>query len=81
MFSGLVEAKVAVLGLEPEPGGVRLKLARPASYTDLVCGDSIAISGCCLTLIELDDSSISFQAGQETLGRTGLGRLGDRRPG
>ncbi len=78
MFSGLVEAKTEVLRIEQEPGGIRLVLARPALFTDIALGDSIAIQGCCLTVVALDNDSMSFQAGEETLSRTGLAAL---RPG
>ena len=38
-------------------------------------GDSIAINGCCLTVVDLQDGTWSFQAGPETLAKTTLGRL------
>ena len=44
---------------------------------DAGMGDSIAINGCCLTAVEIQDSKIVFQAGEETLSRTNLGRLRD----
>ncbi len=53
MFSGLIEAKTQLVALLPEPGGVRLQLAMPASFDDVSLGDSIAVQGCCLTVIEL----------------------------
>lgn len=75
MFSGLVEAKTSVLELLPEPGGVRLRLQRPDFFDDVNLGDSIATQGCCLTVVALDNYSMSFQAGEETLSRTSLGAL------
>ena len=75
MFSGLVEATARIVDLMEEPGGVRLVLERPREYTDAMLGDSIAIQGCCLTVVELTDRSLSFQAGRETLSRTTLGQL------
>ncbi len=66
MFSGLVEATARIVELMEEPGGVRLVLERPDDYTDAKLGDSIAIQGCCLTVVELTDRSLSFQAGRET---------------
>ena len=75
MFSGLVEAKTKVAGIEREGVGVRLTLVRPGGFTDLSIGDSIATQGCCLTVIDLTDDSMSFQAGEETLSRTTLGKL------
>jgi riboflavin synthase len=80
MFSGLVEATTRIAARIEEPGGVRLVLERPAAYTDLRLGDSIAIQGCCLTVVELPNSQMSFQAGRETLSRTSLGsrKAGDK---
>lgn len=75
MFSGLVEAKVAVQSITAEPGGVRLNLERPQIFSDIAMGDSIATQGCCLTVVEHTDAIMGFQAGEETLARTGLGRL------
>ena len=75
MFSGLVEATARIIDLLEEPGGVRLVLERPNEYTDAKLGDSIALHGCCLTVVEITDRSLSFQAGRETLSRTSLGQL------
>ncbi len=38
-------------------------------------GDSIAMNGCCLTVVEINDSICWFELGAETLSRTSLGRL------
>ena len=38
-------------------------------------GDSIALNGCCLTVVAIDGATWSFQAGSETLSRTNLGVL------
>ncbi len=75
MFSGLVEARVPVDKIQPEDGGIRLRLVRPAEFDDVRIGDSIAVQGCCLTVIELSEGTMSFQAGLETLSRTTLGSL------
>ncbi len=80
MFSGLVETMSGVLAIEQEPGGIRLRVERPRTFDDVRMGDSIANNGCCLTVVACDDGQMSFQAGQETLSKTTLGRLevGDR---
>ncbi|MCR9291288.1 MAG: riboflavin synthase [bacterium] len=75
MFSGLVEATARVLHIDPEPGGIRLSIQRPADFHDVALGDSIAVSGCCLTVVQVDEAQLSFQAGQETLSKTILGGL------
>jgi len=58
---------------------------RPPLFTGLVeekgaVRDSIAINGCCLTVVELDGDLLTFQAGSETLSRTNLGQLSDGSP-
>ena len=75
MFSGLVEAKTQILSIESEPGGVRLVLKRPLLFQDCALGDSIAVQGCCLTIVAASERSLEFQAGKETLSKTTLGRL------
>jgi len=75
MFTGLVEALATVVELQPDPPGVRLTIEVPASIDDVKIGDSIALNGCCLTVVEANRSRLSFQAGDETLRRTNLGRL------
>ncbi len=75
MFSGLVESLTEITVVEPEPGGIRLTIRRPDAYSDVVIGDSIAISGCCLTVVDLLPESLGFQAGEETLAKTKLGKL------
>jgi riboflavin synthase len=80
MFSGLVETKATIIRVIQEPGGIRLVIERPAIYEDIRLGDSIAIQGCCLTVVSLDEKSMSFQAGQETLSKTTLGQLASGAP-
>ncbi|MEZ6149091.1 MAG: riboflavin synthase [Pirellulaceae bacterium] len=73
MFSGLIEAKAQIVALQPEPGGIRLQLTTPANFDDVSLGDSIAVQGCCLTVVDMSDGLLSFQAGRETLAKTSLG--------
>lgn len=42
---------------------------------DVAIGDSVAIHGCCLTVVGIDDGTWRFQAGRETLSLTNLGHL------
>lgn len=74
MFTGLVEAQARLLAVAAEPAGKRFTVARPRGFSDCNLGDSIAINGCCLTIVELDEIQMVFQAGEETLSRTTLGR-------
>lgn len=83
MFTGLVEGLGRVVSLVEEPGGVRLAIEAPTSMrsrigdseTQNACGDSVAINGCCLTIVAFDQDVWEFQAGQETLSKTNLGQL------
>ena len=75
MFTGLIETLARASDLEPEPPGVRLVIAAGAIADETKIGDSIAVNGCCLTVVRIDGESLSFQAGEETLKRTNLGRL------
>ncbi len=73
MFSGLIEAKTQIVAVLPEAGGIRLRLNAPAKFDDVALGDSIAVQGCCLTVVEITDGRLGFQAGRETLAKTSLG--------
>ena len=75
MFSGIVEAQGEVRAVIAEPPGLRLVIRSPFVVSDAVVGDSIAINGCCLTVVSLDGETLGFDVGPETLRRTMLGRL------
>jgi len=75
MFTGLVESLATVCELRPEGPGVRLVISDAAIADRSKIGDSIAINGCCLTVVELNGAEMTFEAGAETLSRTNLGRL------
>jgi riboflavin synthase len=81
MFTGLVEGLGVVRSLTPRGSAVDLEIAPPAeATTPVTLGESIAINGCCLTVVRADEGAWTFQAGSETLSRTNLGLLrpGDR---
>jgi riboflavin synthase len=88
MFTGLVEALGRVVRVVEEGPGRRLTLAWPdrseaeAGPPALVLGESIAVNGCCLTVVAIAPESPAFdvQAGPETLLRTNLGDLGTGDP-
>jgi riboflavin synthase len=78
MFTGLVEALAEVIEVRPEPPGVRLVISSaqiPDTGDVVQLGDSIALNGCCLTVVAINSDALEFQAGEETLSRTNLGRL------
>jgi len=76
MFTGLVEGLARVLDLVPEGNALRLTIEVPDEFCrDGRIGDSVAINGCCLTVVTIDGNRWSFQAGDETLAKTNLGGL------
>lgn len=77
MFTGLVESLAEVRDLSTAGPGVRLTVAEDLVARDAAIGDSIAVNGCCLTVIEISGSQLAFEAGEETLKCTNLGSLQD----
>jgi len=80
MFTGLVETLAPVVEVRPIPSGARLVLLAPALGPQLRLGDSLAVNGCCLTVVQLEGQRFHLEAGPETLRLTNLGQLrpGDR---
>src|SRR5580693_5169782 len=78
MFTGLIETTGAVLAVEHREGSMRIAIAAPLIHS-LRTGDSIAVSGVCLTAIdiELEATPPRFHAdlAAETVARTSLSRL------
>ena len=72
MFTGIVEE----VGLVEAAGGGGLSVGASLVLDDLGLGDSIAVSGVCLTVTRLSDSGFSVDVVPETLRRTTLGSLG-----
>jgi riboflavin synthase len=75
MFTGLVQSLAQVREIRPQPPGVRLVIESSEVSRDAAIGDSICVSGCCLTVVAIDGACLSFDAGPETLARTTLGAL------
>ena len=75
MFTGLVESLGRVVAVVPEPPGVRLVVEAAPIAADARLGDSICTSGCCLSVVRIEDGTLQFQLGPETLFRTTLGGL------
>ncbi|HVS35190.1 MAG TPA: riboflavin synthase [Gemmataceae bacterium] len=80
MFTGLVESLGVVRELTADGAGRLLVIEAPSLAADLALGESVAVNGCCLTVVAHDATTCRFQAGPETLRRTNLGELrpGDR---
>ncbi len=79
MFTGLVEATGTILDLVPPrtaAGPTRLTISSPAIAPRLRIGDSIAVSGVCLTALDITDTTFSADLGEETVARTTLTKVG-----
>jgi riboflavin synthase len=76
MFTGIIEAagKIESLHRSDEGGKLRVSLAAaPEIASDMKIGDSIAVNGCCLTVVEFDSTSFAADLSGETLRRTSFG--------
>lgn len=61
--------------VSPAQGGARLTFRAPETARELSIGDSVAVSGACLTAVEISGESFAVEAVAETLRRTTLGAL------
>jgi len=76
MFTGIIQAIGKVRSLEPRGGDVRLTLATgKLDMAIVVPGDSIAVSGVCLTAVVVEGPSFAADVSRETLSLTTLGDL------
>ncbi len=75
MFTGIIEEIGVVEAVEPRQGGARLRLRAPLVASDLAEGDSVSVSGVCLTAVELRAGSFGADVSPETLRRSTLGGL------
>ncbi|TAK26307.1 MAG: riboflavin synthase [Chloroflexota bacterium] len=75
MFTGLVEERGTVRAIRTNAIGVRLEIAAELILTDASVGSSIAVCGCCLTVVELGDGWWAADVVSETLNRSTLGSL------
>ena len=75
MFTGIIEDKGKVLRVEYRGQEKRLSIGLPSYLTELQVGDSINISGVCLTVIQKKEREVDLDLSQETLQKTILGEL------
>jgi riboflavin synthase len=80
MFTGLVEEVGMVEGLDRGPEGGQLRIGAHAVLDGTQVGDSIAVSGVCLTVVGISATSLAADLMAETLERTTLGELKPGRP-
>ena len=75
MFTGIIEELGSVRAIDRRKGGARLEIGASKVLADVRAGDSIAVNGCCLTVVDRGDGWWAADAVIETLERTALGAL------
>lgn len=75
MFTGLIEAVGTILSIEDREGTLRIGIEAPALAEKLSTGDSIAVSGVCLTALDIEAPVFYADLAAETVARTSLTRL------
>jgi riboflavin synthase len=75
MFTGLIEEVGTVIAVNTSKSGNQLKLAAPRVAKKIRRGDSLAVSGCCLTLHSRRGDELIFDLLKETIARTNLKNL------
>jgi riboflavin synthase len=73
MFTGIIEELGTVEAIEDQGDAVRLSVRGPLVVSDAGEGDSIAVNGCCLTVVTFDDKVFTADVMRETLDKTSLG--------
>jgi riboflavin synthase len=78
MFTGIVQAVGRIVAVEPRSEGVQVAVDAGAfAETDIAVGDSVALNGCCLTVVAIDAGTMRFDVSSETLScTTGLEGVG-----
>lgn len=75
MFTGIIEATGTIASLEHRKGTMRIGVSAPEYAHRLHKGDSIAVSGTCLTALEMEPPLFYADLAAETVARTSLGHL------
>jgi riboflavin synthase len=80
MFTGLITEVGTILNVRRVPATstaalTRINIAGGGLVSELKIGDSVAVSGVCLTAVEISDAQFSADLAEETLQRTSLARL------
>jgi len=80
VFTGIVEGVGEVVGLERRGEVLRLRISVPVALTGIGVGDSISVSGICLTVTEIEEGRVLVEVSRETMLCSTLGdlKVGDR---
>ena len=79
MFTGIVQMVGRITAATARADGIRLAVDTGVQEIgDVAVGDSVAVDGCCLTVVEIAGATLTFDVSAETLRcTTGLDRMGD----
>ncbi len=77
MFTGIIEEKGEVVAVEPAGDSARLAVRGPIVTADARHGDSIAVNGVCLTVVEVHGDVFTVDVIKESLDRSSLGALAE----
>jgi riboflavin synthase len=80
MFTGIIEEVGRIIGIAEKNGSRRITVSSSQLVKELKQGDSIAVSGVCLTAVEIAPQSFSADLAQETWTRTSLSRIKKNTP-
>jgi len=72
MFTGLVEGVGEITGMRRMAEGLRLAVVPPFPVAELTLGESVAVSGACLTVVALEGRAFQVDVSPETLARSTL---------
>jgi riboflavin synthase len=80
VFTGIIEGLGTVKSLTRGAGGLRMGIEADIPMDEIKVGDSIAVSGACLTVVDFQDNIFEVDVAPETLSKTTLGqvKVGDR---
>lgn len=76
MFTGIIHSMGRIVRSEQRDGDIRLVIEAPdLDLADVALGDSIAVSGCCLTVVAIENTMLAFDVSNESMSLTTLGDL------
>jgi riboflavin synthase len=75
VFTGIIEELGSVKSIQKGKDSARIIIAAPLIVSDMKLGDSIAVNGICLTVVDFNNTSFTAEVMAETLTKTNLGDL------
>ena len=75
MFTGIIEHVGTIESLEIHPDGGRLRIHAPSLAARLEVSNSVAVNGCCLTVVDIRSESFGADLSGETIRKTSFGDL------